>query len=87
MQLVENLQGKLLLSVGMLDISCPPAVTFRLVDALQQANKDFDLLLLPNLGHMPSSYTTRRMWDYLVEHLQGVEPPKEFKLISGIDLI
>ena len=81
----DNLQGKLLITHGMLDISSPPAGTFRIVEALQKANKDFDLLLLPNLGHVINSYVIRRAWDYLVKHLQGVEPPKAFKLTTTWD--
>ena len=83
---VENLQGKLLLIHGMLDVSAPPAITFRLVEALQKANKDFDLLLLPNVPHAISSYMVRRAWDYLVTHLQGAEPPKEFNLSTALDV-
>lgn len=81
-----KLQGKLMLCHGMLDVSTPPANTFRIVEALQKANKEFDLLLLPNLGHGKTSYLIRRSWDYLVRHLQGVEPPKDFQLISARDL-
>lgn len=80
-----NLQGKLLMIHGMLDVPSPPAITFRMVEALQKANKDFDLLLLPNGGHILGSYATRRAWDYLVTHLQGGEPPKEFKLTTAFD--
>lgn len=83
---VDNLQGKLLLIHGMLDITCPPAITFRMVEALQKANKDFDLLMLPNVGHTKNSYSIRRSWDYFVKHLQVAEPPKEFKLITARDL-
>ena len=79
-QLVNNLKGKLLLMHGMLDISCPVAGTFRVVEALQKANKDFDMLILPNLSHAPSNYLIRRAWDYLVRHLLETEPPKEFRL-------
>ena len=64
----------------MLDPEPPVAATIRLVDALQQANKDVDLLLLPNLGHATSNYTVRRTWDYLVTHLKGLEPPTGFAL-------
>ena len=77
-QQAEKLKGKLLLTHGMLDRSAP--ITFRWVEALQKANKDFELLLLPNLGHSYSSYQIRRTWDYLLRHLQEVEPPKEFLL-------
>ena len=81
-QLVENLQGKLLMMHGMLDFPAPPASVFRLVESLQKANKDFDLLLLPNLGHSASNYLTRRTWDYFVSNLLEANPPKQFKLTS-----
>jgi hypothetical protein len=68
---------------GMADICTPAAGVFRVVEALQNANKSFDLVLLPNLGHDPSGYMFRRGWDYFVLHLLGEEPPKEF-LISGL---
>ena len=77
--LAANFQGKLLLMHGMLDTCNPPATTFRLVEALYKANKDFDMLMLPNVGHDPSGFT-RRTWDYLVKHMLNAEPPKEFKL-------
>ncbi|MDA7853126.1 S9 family peptidase [Porticoccaceae bacterium] len=86
-QLVGNLQGKLLLMHGMIDVPCPPAGTFRLVEALVRAGKDFDMLLLPNLAHSMSSYVTRRGWDYLVKYLLGIEPPKEFKLTIDLDIL
>ncbi|MDC0003466.1 S9 family peptidase [Porticoccaceae bacterium] len=81
----DNLQGKLLLMMGMLGVSCPVANTFRLVEALHKANKDFDMLLLPNQAHGTNSYMYRRAWDYLVEHLQGTKPPKEFKLKNAME--
>ena len=80
-ELVENLRGKLLLMVGLKDY-VPPAVTFRVVEALQRANKDFDLIVEPNWGYTSSVYQTRRAWDYLVQHLQGKQPPKEFDLAA-----
>ena len=61
--------------------------TFRLVEALQKANKDFDMICLPNMTHQMTSYTIRREWDYLVTHLQGIEPPKEFSLTIGEFLV
>jgi dipeptidyl-peptidase-4 len=75
-----NLKGKLLLIHGMLEDVMTPAMVFRLVEALQRANKRFDMLLLPCLGHGSSSYTIQRSWDYVVEHLLGEEPPEDFKL-------
>ncbi len=85
--LAERLQGKLLLIHGMRDWFTPPANIFRLAAALQRANKDFDMLMLPNDGHEISSYAQRRIWDYLVRHLLDREPPKEFNLTHGVDCL
>lgn len=78
----ERLRGKLLIMHGMLNPACPPAGVFRLIQAFQNANKDFDLLLLPNLLNDPCDYLVRRAWDYLVENLLGEIPPNEFKLTT-----
>ena len=49
-----------------------------------KANKDVDLLIQPNGGHgLRVRNAHRRGWDYLVQHLQGAEPPKNFKLITA----
>lgn len=81
---VGSLKGKLLLIHGMLNNMAPPAATFRLIDALMAANKDFDMLLPPKMGHdLIPDYLMRRAWDYLVEHLMGAEPPKQFHLQCG----
>ena len=83
----DKLQGKLLMVGGMLDTTCTPSNTFRMVEAFQKANKDFDLMLLPNLGHANSGYLTRRAWDYMVDHLLNTKPYKEFLLSTSEDLI
>ena len=79
------LQGKLFLIIGMLDTVTPPCAAFRLVEALHQANKDFDMLALPNLGRgsLPSANLERCVWDYLVTHLQGLTPPREYCIASA----
>jgi dipeptidyl aminopeptidase/acylaminoacyl peptidase len=71
-----KLTGKLLLIVGELDNNVPPESTMRLVDALIKAGKDFDLLVVPGMGHSNGgAYGNRRMQDFFVRHLHGVEPP------------
>ncbi len=79
---VANLKGKLLLAHGTMDNNVPPNNTLLVVDALIKANKDFDLLMLPNRGHGFGSepYMMRRRWDYFVKWLAGGEPPREFEL-------
>jgi dipeptidyl aminopeptidase/acylaminoacyl peptidase len=79
----KNLKGHLLLAHGLADDNVPPYNTLLVVDALIKANKDFDLLTIPNARHgygEASFYMMRRRWDYFVRHLLGVEPPKEYVL-------
>ncbi len=78
--LAEHLKGKLLLAHGSMDDNVPPANTMLVADALIAANKDFDLLMLPNRRHgfAYEPYMMRKRWDYFVKHLLGAEPPKEF---------
>src|SRR6201998_3787975 len=45
----KNLKGRLLLAHGSMDDNVPPYNTLLVVDALIKANKDFDLIILPNL--------------------------------------
>jgi dipeptidyl aminopeptidase/acylaminoacyl peptidase len=81
--MAKNLKGHLLLAHGTMDDNVPPYNTLLVVDALIKANKDFDLLLLPNQHHgygSESLYMTRRRWDYFVRYLLGAEPPHEFEL-------
>ncbi len=71
-----KLRGKLLLIVGELDHNVPPESTLRLVDALIKAGKDFDLLVVPGMDHSDGgAYGRRRLQDFFVRHLHGVEPP------------
>lgn len=80
--LAKNLKGKLLIAHGTMDSNVPPSNTLLVVDALIKANKDFDLLMIPNGGHGFGSgrtYWMRKRWDYFVRHLLGVQPPKEYE--------
>jgi dipeptidyl aminopeptidase/acylaminoacyl peptidase len=72
----KNLTGRVLLLVGEKDTNVPPESTLRVVDALVKASKDFDLLVVPGMGHSNGGqYGTRRMQDFFVRHLQGKETP------------
>ena len=78
-----NLRGKLFLIHGMMDDNVPPSNTFLVADALMKANKDFDMIMLPNARHgfgVDGLYIMRRRWDYFVTHLQGNVPPKEYRI-------
>jgi dipeptidyl aminopeptidase/acylaminoacyl peptidase len=79
----KNLKGKLLLAHGLMDDNVPPENTMLVVDALERANKDYDLIIFPNSqhGYGPFSfYMMRRRWDYFVKNLLGGTPPKEYEL-------
>jgi len=69
--LAKNLSGKLLLVVGELDRNVDPASSMQVAHALIQADKDFDLLVIPGAGHgaTGTAYGKRRLRDYFVEHL------------------
>jgi dipeptidyl aminopeptidase/acylaminoacyl peptidase len=83
--IAKNLKGKLLLAHGTMDNNVPPNNTLLVVDALIKANKDFDLLMIPNVQHGyadASQYMTRRRWDYFVRNLAGNTPPHEYQMKS-----
>ncbi len=78
----KNLKGHLLLAHGTMDDNVPFYNTLLVVNELIKANKDFDLLLLPNRHHGFGSepYMIRRRWDYFVRYLLGAEPPAGYEL-------
>ncbi len=82
--LVGQMQGHLMLEHGDIDDNVHPVETMRLVNALMNANKTFDMLFVPNMYHGESGvhalYLVRRRWDYFVEYLLGVTPPLNFEL-------
>jgi len=80
--LANNLKGKLLLAHGLLDDNVPPTNTLLVAEALMKANKEFDMLMIPNARHGYGSfsrYFMKKRWNYFVEHLQGRKPLYEFE--------
>ena len=80
--LAPRLQGKLFLAHGDVDENVPMPATIKLVDALVQANRDFDFLIMPNRPHGFGNdpYFVRRRWDYFVKNLLNVDPPSGFSI-------
>ncbi|MHA7815126.1 MAG: S9 family peptidase [Pseudohaliea sp.] len=79
--LAGQLEGKLLLVIGNMDDNVHPTQSYQLAQALIDADKDFDMLVLPRANHrfeaeMP--YFVKRLWGYFVEHLMGEKPPAHF---------
>jgi dipeptidyl aminopeptidase/acylaminoacyl peptidase len=77
-RVAHRISGKLFLIQGEMDDNVHPATTLRVVDALIKADRDFDLLIVPNFGHMltHSPYVQRRVFDYFVTHLMRLAPPR-----------
>ncbi len=73
-----NLKGKLLLVHGGIDENVNPSATFKFAEALINANKPFDLLILPSQRHgykgAHYNYFNKVRWNYFIEHLRGVDP-------------
>ena len=74
--LAGNLKGKLLLIHGTSDVEVPFSHTMRMVDALNRADKRYDLIVLPGWGHW---YPDTEQWEryrleayrrYFQEHLK-----------------
>jgi len=83
----KNLKGKLMLVHGLMDDNVPPYNTLLVVEALEKANKSFDLVIFPNSAHgygAYSPYMMRRRWDYFVQNLLGAEPPKDYQMKGPI---
>jgi dipeptidyl aminopeptidase/acylaminoacyl peptidase len=84
----KNLKGKLMLAHGLMDNNVPPQNTLLVAEALEKANKSFDLVIFPNSPHGYGTYgpyMMRRRWDYFVKNLMGVEPPYNYLLKTKPD--
>jgi dipeptidyl aminopeptidase/acylaminoacyl peptidase len=73
MELAPNLKGKLLLVTGESDKNVNPSNTYRMLDALIKANKNFDMLVLPGQDHhyegVYKAYFERKKRDYFSKYL------------------
>ena len=85
-----KVQGDLLLLHGSMDDNVFPQQTIRLVDALLAADKDVEMLIVPGADHTYLAYQhifNRRVWDFLVRKLHGLEPPTGYRIEpTGLDM-
>ncbi len=73
-EIAKNLKGHLMLVTGDYDNNVHPANTARLADALINANKRFDFMLVPGQRHayaIDSDYVNWRRADYFCQYLLG----------------
>lgn len=79
-----NLKGKLLITHGGIDENVNPSATFKLAEALVQANKQFDMLIFPSQHHgyqgQTWKYFTKVRWNYFIKHLRQEEPIWEIEV-------
>ncbi len=68
----KDLHGRLLIVHGGMDNNVSPRNTYRLVQALQQANKDFELMLYPSARHgVGGAHFDRLQLDFIRRTLGG----------------
>jgi dipeptidyl-peptidase 4 len=74
-----ELKGNLMLVVPELDTNVDPASTMQVVNALNRADKDYDLLFMPGAEHGvggTDTYALRRRDQFFYRHLKGEEIPR-----------
>jgi dipeptidyl aminopeptidase/acylaminoacyl peptidase len=72
----HKLEGKLFLLVPEMDTNVDPSSTLQVVDALIEAGKDFDFMMVPGANHgSGGSFGVRKRYDFFVRHILGKEPP------------
>ncbi len=76
MSVAANLQGHLLLIHGDIDDNVPVTESYRLAQALIEAKRDVDLVILPNTRHaVYQPFFWRKFRDYFTRNLIGDTPP------------
>ena len=73
-EIAKNLKGHLMLVTGDMDKNVNPAHTYRVAQALIEAGKDFDMLVIPGAGHGYGSadkYFEKKMYRFFAKHLLG----------------
>ncbi len=68
----HKLKGKVLLMTGETDRNVDPASTMQVVNAFVKANKDFELLIVPGVGHgaARTPYGSRRLEEFFIRAFQ-----------------
>ena len=71
----DQLHGRLLILHGTIDDNVSVHNTMRLVHALQQADKDFELMVYPNARHgIGGAHYTRLQREFIRRNLGGPKP-------------
>jgi hypothetical protein len=72
----HQLEGKLMLILGEVDNNVDPASTMQVVDALIKADKEFEFVMVPGMGHsIGTGWAERKRRDFFVRHILKCDPP------------
>ena len=87
MELAKNLKGHYLIMQGLQDSRVHPAIGYRVVQALIEAGKPFDMYIIPDEGHQISRakylpYISKIIGHYFAHHLMG-DPRSKTEVFSG----
>jgi hypothetical protein len=76
MENAAKLEGNLLLIYGEMDTNVDPSSTMQVVNKLLLANKNFELVAIPNSNHTGGGeYGDHKRYDFFVRYLRRLEPP------------
>lgn len=76
MSVAHQLKGHLLLVHGDIDDNVPVTESFRLAKALMDAERDVDLIVMPNATHnVYRPFFWKKLRDYFTQYLLGETPP------------
>lgn len=88
-ELAKNFKGYLLLVTGDIDNNVHPGNTYRMANALINAGKNFDMVVLPGQRHgfqgIERDFYVRKMWFHFAKYLLGDGHADRFYEIDGYD--
>ena len=80
----HKLRRPLMLLVGEIDDNVDPASTMQVVNALEKAGCDFELVVIPGAHHtMGEDFGDHKRYDFFVRNLMGVNPPSWYDLTTN----
>jgi dipeptidyl-peptidase-4 len=80
MNFAEKLKGRLMIYYGTADNNVHPNNSMQLIQALQKANKSFEVQIGPDLGH--SALRQDRMMEFFIENLVMNEPAHSAAMVT-----
>jgi dipeptidyl-peptidase 4 len=81
-EIAGRLQGRLLMIIGGFDANVPIAQSLGVAQALIDAGKNFDVVVVPRMCHSMSRdrFAVRKQWDFFIRHLRDETPPGDYRM-------